>query len=173
MEKRPYRRPAQYTKNTKRYRKDRSQEPPDTTRLGNQLSLSVLLCVFFIAIASIGGTTAQKIRSKASDLIGRNALDDFQAGDNLKDNISEFVRCMFSYGDDENIEDGQGSEVSEDEITKDMQNEKNDTSANDAALPQASSDGNDPTAASGSSGSLNGSASAASDGAASADPAPE
>ena len=173
MEKRPYRRPAQYAKNTKRYRKDRSQEPPDTTRLGNQLSLSVLLCVFFIAIASIGGTTAQKIRSKASDLIGRNALDDFQACDNLKDNIGEFVRCMFSYGDDDSSESIKDSEAGKDEITKDMQNEKNDTSANDAALPGTSSSSTEPSSASGSSGSSTGSASSASDRAVSADPAPE
>ena len=114
MERKPTRRPV---RTTCRYNsRNKPQDTPDTTRLGNQLSISVLL--FFIAIACIGSSGTEKLRSKASELIGKNSLENFSADGSIRENITEFVKCMFFY-----------EEVPEEEITKDMQNENTITDA--------------------------------------------
>ncbi len=111
MERKTHRRPSQYTR---RYNsRNRLQNEPESTRLGNQLSIAVLLCVFFIAVACIRGSTAENIRLKASHLIGENVLEDYEPSGNISENISEFVRCMLSYTKDN----------PEEKIKEDMQNE--------------------------------------------------
>lgn len=70
-------------------------------RLGRQLSVSVILCVFFMIISFVGGSLSESLRARASELIGRNVLEDFSPQEGLRANIDEFVRCMFDYGDDE------------------------------------------------------------------------
>ena len=127
MERKPTRRPVRTTR--RYYSRNKPQDTPDTTRLGNQLSISVLLCVFFIAIACIGSSGTEKLRSKASELIGKNSLENFSADGSIRENITEFVKCMFSY-----------EEVPEEEITKDMQNEN----AGTAAQPDTASKTNKP-----------------------------
>ena len=127
MERKPTRRPV---RTTRRYNsRNKPQDTPDTTRLGNQLSISVLLCVFFIAIACIGSSGTEKLRSKASELIGKNSLENFSADGSIRENITEFVKCMFSY-----------EELPEEEITKDMQNEN----AVTVTQPDTASETNEP-----------------------------
>ena len=70
-------------------------------RLGRQLSVSVILCAFFMIISFVGGSSPESLRARASELIGRNVLEDFTPQAGLRANIDEFVRCMFDYGDDE------------------------------------------------------------------------
>ena len=52
-------------------------------------------------ISFVGGSSSESLRARASELIGRNVLEDFTPQEGLRANIDEFVRCMFDYGDDE------------------------------------------------------------------------
>ena len=143
MKKRTYRRP---NRSPSGYKQSSSgMNSASGTRLGNQLSVSLLLCVFFIASAITGGPTAEKIRLKTSELIGKNALENFQAREGITENISEFVRCMFDSGkENENVTE---SDSAEDEIASDMLSEKDgDTAAQTPAQEPSSSsaDTDDP-----------------------------
>ena len=64
-------------------------------RLGRQLSVSVILCAFFMIISFVGGSSSESLRARASELIGRNVLEDFTPQEGLRANIDEFVRCMY------------------------------------------------------------------------------
>ena len=67
-------------------------------------------------ISFVGGSSPECLRVRASELIGRNVLEDFTPQEGLRANIDEFVRCMFDYGDDEKA-DGDAK------IDEDMKNE--------------------------------------------------
>lgn len=118
MKKRTYRRPSQ----TGPRRRTGSERDGGTSRLGNQMSVALLLCVFFIAATVTGGSTAEKIRLRTAEIIGKNALENFQKQDSIGENISEFVRCMFT-------SDGEKNETGGDEISEDQPEEKEETSA--------------------------------------------
>ena len=85
-------------------------------RLGRQLSVSGILCAFFMIISFVGGSSPESLRARASEFIGRNVLEDFTPQEGLRANIDEFVRCMFDYGDDEKAD-------RDAKIDEDMKNE--------------------------------------------------
>lgn len=73
----------------------KSNQKAETTRLGNQFSFSLILGVFIILIAFTDNSVSVSLREKTSAIISENILNNFERKDNIKDNISEFVRCMF------------------------------------------------------------------------------
>ncbi len=94
------RRPSRNTYSRRYSSKNRKKQAGETTRFGNQLSVSIILCVFVLILAFTDSSATKSLRDKTSALIGRNVMDEFEAGESLKENVAEFVRCMFSSEED-------------------------------------------------------------------------
>ena len=86
-----------------KYSRSRKKAVPESSTFSNQLSIAIILTAFIFVISSAKNPQTIEIRKKASDLISRNALDDFKYQDSVKENVSEFIRCMI-YADDNSKE---------------------------------------------------------------------
>ncbi|MCD8036591.1 MAG: hypothetical protein LUE88_04305 [Clostridiales bacterium] len=95
------RRPSRNTYSRRYSSKNRKKQAGETIRFGNQLSVSIILCVFVLILAFTDSSATKSLKDKTSALIGRNVMDEFEAGESLKENVIEFVRCMFSSEEDD------------------------------------------------------------------------
>ncbi len=126
MEKRPY-----YRRTAKRrYVRNHSSNSVQTTRLGNQMSAAVILCVFIIILAYTNSSKTQALKENVSAIVSKNALDNFEDKGNIKDNIYGFVKCMFFTEDTEKVE----KEIADDNKISDDAGE----SSNESAKPEES-----------------------------------
>ena len=87
----------------RRYNHSRKKQVHESSAFSNQLSIALILTAFIFVISSAKNPQTIEMRKKASDLISRNALDDFKYQDSVKENVSEFIRCMI-YTDDNSKE---------------------------------------------------------------------
>ncbi|MDD5946062.1 MAG: hypothetical protein PUD43_10145 [Clostridia bacterium] len=94
-----------------------------SSTLGNQLSAAAVLLAFIIILACSGGNKSSALRNTASELLGRNILNELEDKGTAKDNMAEFIRCMFSYPESSRKD-------AEEEITRDIrENERTVTAA--------------------------------------------
>lgn len=98
------RRPSRNTYSRRSSARNRKNNVTETTRLGNQLSAAVILFVFILILTYTSGSAAESLREKTIAVIGRNVIDEFEDNGNVKDNVTEFVRCMFSLQEDKGID---------------------------------------------------------------------
>ena len=98
MENRPVRKRSQRSRYS--YNKKYKNYPNETTRLGNQISAAIILCVFVLIIAYTNSSATKNLRDRTAAIISRNVLNEFEDKGNIKDNITGFVKCMFSAEED-------------------------------------------------------------------------
>ena len=92
MENRPVRKRPQRSRYS--YNKKYKNNPNETTRLGNQISAAIILCVFVLIIAYTNSSATKNLRDRTAAIISRNVLNEFEDKGNIKDNITGFVKCM-------------------------------------------------------------------------------
>ncbi len=109
------RRPSRNTYSRRSSARNRKNSVDGSTRFSNQLSAAVILFVFILILAYTNNSATNRLREKTSAIIGRNVMDEFEYSGNLRDNVSEFVRCMFSVPEDKSVE-------AEKTITNDIKN---------------------------------------------------
>ncbi|MDY4081010.1 MAG: hypothetical protein SOY97_05225 [Candidatus Metalachnospira sp.] len=98
MENRPVRKRPQRSRYS--YNKKYKNNPNETTRLGNQISAAIILCVFVLIIAYTNSSATKNLRDRTAAIISRNVLNEFEDKGNIKDNITGFVKCMFTAEED-------------------------------------------------------------------------
>ena len=119
MKKRSYRNSKNKYSRNSRYNNDTKP-----SLLGPQFSACIILCIFVLIIANVNTIITKNIRKTTSDIISTNALQKYKDTGNIKENISHFVECMFTFDN---------SESDSAKINDDMDIEiKNDVSANAA-----------------------------------------
>lgn len=109
------RRPSRNTYSRRSSARNRKTGVDGSTRFSNQLSAAVILFVFILILAYTNSSATDRLREKTSAIIGRNVMDEFEDSGDLKDNVSELVRCMFSVPEDKSVE-------AEKTITNDIKN---------------------------------------------------
>ncbi len=93
-----------YRRHQPRNRKNNDHEG-EASRPGNQLSVSVIFLVFILILAYTNSSVTENMRKKVLTAINRNVIEEFGPKDNLKDNITGFVKCMFSVEEGKNAEE--------------------------------------------------------------------
>lgn len=83
------------------YRRNDKKNLESSSTLGNQVSAAIILCVFILIIAYTNSSVTNNMRTKATAIISRNVVDEFENKGNLKDNIMGIIKTVFSKEDED------------------------------------------------------------------------
>ena len=80
----------------RRYNHSRKKQVHESSAFSNQLSIALILTAFIFVISAAQNPHTIELRKKASALISYNALENFKYQNSVKENVSEFIRCMIN-----------------------------------------------------------------------------